>query len=179
MSKIISLLPLYYNKSVFLNSVAGALDKEVDLLATNREELKKQFIVDTATYTLPKYEEEYGLAINPEGLTIEERRSRVKARMRSVGTVTKELIKIVAESWSNGEVEVIEDFSNYSFTIKFISSIGVPTNIEDVKSAINEIKPAHLAVTYEFRYRTHSELTSKTHQQLSAFTHQIIREGVI
>ena len=64
------------------------------------------------------------------------------------------------------------------FKLKFISQKGRPKNLEDFKSAMDEIKPAHLAYILEFMYNTHQDLKPKTHQYLSQFTHEEIREVV-
>jgi len=125
------------------------------------------------------------------------------ARMRGFGTCTKAMVKKVADSWTNGDVEIVEflthyelnkkytheqmkqfthaklSLNDYEFKIVFNNEIGIPPNMQDVYNAIEEIKPAHLNVRYEFKFRRHQELVNKTHEQLSGFTHNIIRQGVI
>ena len=59
-----------------------------------------------------------------------------------------------------------------------MSQKGRPKNLDDFKSAIDEIKPAHLAYILEFIFNTHQQLKPKTHQELSSFTHQEIREVI-
>lgn len=49
-------------------------------------------------------------------------------------------------------IEPYRKWKEYSFTVRFISEQGTPPNLEDLKEAIKEIKPAHLAVEFEFRY---------------------------
>ncbi|MCL6615562.1 MAG: YmfQ family protein, partial [Anoxybacillus ayderensis] len=72
--------------------------------------------------------------------------------LRGIGTVTVALIKNVAESWYNGEVEVTEQPSLYTVKIKFVSKLGVPSNLADIQNALREIIPAHLAINFEFSY---------------------------
>lgn len=179
MAKIIEHMPMYMRPSKVAKNITHPIDIENastdDLIA----EMVAQFIVSTATYTLPRWEEQYGLDVNPQGITIDERRSRIKAKMRSVGVVNKAMIQNVVNAWTNADIEVIEQFDQYKVVIKFVNQIGIPTNIQDVYNAIDEIIPAHIQVAYEFKYRRYEELESKTHAQLSAFTHQTIREGVI
>jgi hypothetical protein len=71
-------------------------------------------------------------------------------------------MKNVSESFTNGEVDIIENNPAYSFTVKFVGSKGIPPNIDDLKAAIEEIKPAHLAVQYEFSYTLWSEVKNIT-----------------
>jgi hypothetical protein len=89
------------------------------------------------------------------------------------------MIEEVAASYSNGEVEVIENPATYSFIVKFVGTRGLPPNMADLTVTIEEIKPAHISFTFEYVYRTHEELTPYTHEQLSAYSHTTLREGVI
>jgi len=202
MSEIIYYLPSYYNKSIFLRNITESYDKELNLLESYYQETQNQFVVPTATKSLKDYELEYGLPINPLGITIDERRSRVMARMRGFGTATKAMIKKVIDSWTNGDVEIIEFMTHYSMSDKtheqlkqytygqlnlndyrikviFNSVLGMPSNMQDVYNAVSEIIPAHLEIIYSFKYRRHEELKSRTHYNLNGFTHDQIRQGVI
>lgn len=131
--------------------------------------------VRTATNALYMWETMLGLPSGSDESNYV-RRSRIISKLRGAGTATVAMIKQVAESYTNGEVDVIENFSDYSFTIKFISQRGVPDGINLLKRAIEEIKPAHLHVYYEFQYNTHDDLGGFTHAELSGYTHQGLRE---
>jgi hypothetical protein len=48
--------------------------------------------------------------------------------------------------------------------------MGIPPKIEDLYSAINKIKPAHLVVNYEFRYSTWNDLSTYEERDLSKHT---------
>ena len=84
-------------------------------------------------------------------------------------------MKNVAGSYSNGEVEVIEDAANYRFVIRFVGTLGIPGNVADLKLTIEEIKPAHLAVEYEYIYNTWGDVAALTWKQASAYTWEGIR----
>jgi hypothetical protein len=99
------------------------------------------------------------------------------AKMRGIGTVTKQMIIDTARAYSNGEVEVIEDPANYRIVIKFVGKLGVPANMADLTLTIEDIKPAHLAYSFEYTYRTYAELNSYTHAELAGYTHLQLREG--
>ncbi|EMI10360.1 YmfQ family protein [Anoxybacillus gonensis] len=110
-----------------------------------------QFFIDTATWGLSHWERICGIPID-ESKPVEQRRSVIKSKLRGIGTVTVALIKNVAESWYNGEVEVTEQPSLYTVKIKFVSKLGVPPNLADIQNALREIIPAHLAIDFEFSY---------------------------
>ncbi|WP_427340658.1 YmfQ family protein [Caloranaerobacter sp. DY30410] len=154
-------LPGYYRTSQVMTNITNAEDTELQLFITNLTNTLNQFFVDLADTSLDRWEKELGIPVN-SSKPDEYRRSVIKSKLRGQGTITVNLIKNVSESYSNGEVEVIEDNPNYSFTIKFVGTRGIPPNLDDLKSAIEEIKPAHLAVQYEFTYTTWGEVKNTT-----------------
>lgn len=150
------LLPPFYKESYEVTLIQNGLETEVVKIAAAQEDLINQIFVNTATWGLDYWERYLGLEVNLNK-PYEFRRSRIMSKLRGKGTTTVKMIKNVAESFSNGEVEIIENNSNYSFTVKFVGTKGIPPNMEDLKSAIEEIKPAHLAYQFEYTYLTWDE----------------------
>ena len=66
--------------------------------------------------------------------------------------MTAEMLKNIAESFSGGECEVIEQNGEYRFDIKFVGNIGTPPNMQDLINALEEAKPAHLAYRFLYTY---------------------------
>jgi uncharacterized protein YmfQ (DUF2313 family) len=160
--------PLYaadITTSTILDSGASELQSFEDNIA----DVLNQFFVDTATWGLANWESFLGIKTDPSKPD-SDRRSVIKAKIRGTGTVTIDLIKNVALSFTNGNVDVTEQNSQYQFTIKFIDALGVPPNLDDFKAAIEEIKPAHLSVIYSFRYLTIAEVEAMTIAQLESTT---------
>lgn len=173
---LMEMLPNYYRGNVTMEKLQSILAEKIQALAKDINETIDQCFVNTATALLSRYEKIYGLDVDISKSN-EFRRERIRAKIRGVGTVTKEMLKAVARSYSNGEVEVIEDPANYKFIIKFIGTRGLPPNMADLTVTIEEIKPAHLAYEFEFIYRTHKEISEFTHERLSEYTHAELREG--
>ncbi|WIV13966.1 putative phage tail protein [Proteiniborus sp. MB09-C3] len=173
-----TLLPDYYKGNLTMEELQSILSTDINSFASSLNKTIDQCFVNTATALLSRYEKIYGIEVDVSK-SDEFRRERIRAKIRGTGTVTKQMIVDVAKSYSNGEVEVIEDNENYSFRIKFVGTLGVPANMADLTLTIEEIKPAHLSFTFEYVYRTHAELSHYTHAQLSAYTHAQLREGVI
>lgn len=153
-------LPDYLRGSQVFASMINAEGQELDQLYTNIEDVLKQFYVETATeWGLDLWEQMLGLT-SYAGKPLDQRRSRIISKLRGMGTVTVSLVKNVAESYVYGTVEVTEHPELYSFTIKFVDPRGIPSNLDDLQAAIEEIKPAHLAVEYQFTYTTWGELNT-------------------
>lgn len=133
------------------SEMQDALDGEVVAMRRASYEFGEQLNVDTATYGLKAWEEAYGIPVDVSKSDTE-RRERIKSKMRGTGTVTAAMVANVAQSFTGGEVTVVEHPETYSFTIKFSGQLGVPKRIDDVTAAIDEIKPAHLAFDYEYSY---------------------------
>ncbi len=132
---------------------------ELELLHDRISDTLDQFYIETASWGIASWEVEVGIAVNPLK-PLEERRSAVKAKLRGAGTTTKALIENVAEAYSNGDVEVVENNATYSVVIKFVGTLGVPSNIPDLEKALREIIPAHLTYTLEYTYVTYDEVAS-------------------
>ena len=171
---LINKLPFFYENDI-TKSIQNSLDIEANSINENLEELLNQFFVNSATYGLDNWESMLGISKN--NFDYVTRRENIKAKMRSRGTTSIEVIKNICEAYSNGIVEINVNHSDYSFEISFISTIGVPLSFEEMDRVVNEIKPCHLAHSYKFNYNTHSDISNYTHEQLANYTHEEIRNS--
>lgn len=139
-------------------------EKQLEQLMQKIQENINQFFIDTADKNLERWEKDLGIPISNEKDTLF-RRSIIKSKLRGIGTVTVKLLENVAQSYEKGKIEVIENeecIVNNKCIIKFIDTLGAPPNLEDLKNAIEEIKPAHLIVEYEFKYLIINEVQKLT-----------------
>lgn len=157
----LEMLPDFFQKSLETAEIQTAIESVYEGFKNAVDDLENQMYIDTATWALTYWEQLYALP-NGEGKDISERRANIKSRLRGYGTCTKEHIRNVAESFTNGSVTVIEHPEEYAFSITFTSVIGIPPNIEDLEKTIEAIKPAHLSVTYIFTYRTWDDVSHLT-----------------
>ena len=148
---LLDYLPLFYHNSNIVKSFIDSNSIEANILKDYVEDLNNNLYVKTATWGLNLFEEELGLATD-KSISYEERRERILAKKRGNGTTTKAMIKNTAEAFSGGEVEVIENFNDYSFIVKFVGIKGIPKNLTLFKNMIEEIKPAHLNYELAFTY---------------------------
>ena len=80
------------------------------------------------------------------------------------------LIESVAESFSNGDVAVTEYPAQYRLEIKFVGTIGIPPNMDDLTASLREIVPAHLQWDYVLIYNTWNMTKLHTWNELKART---------
>ena len=168
-------LPSFIVKGNILKDIFESQQFEVDLLNNNIQDLIDNLFVETATWSLENWEKEYNIPIDLDD-TLENRRSRILARMVSKGQpFTKETIEAIANQFTNGSVEVIEHLESDYFTVKFVSTKGIPPKIQDVYDAINEVKASWLDIDYEFIFNTVHYLRQYTVRELRQYTVEELR----
>lgn len=145
-------LPTYYQKSKVIRELFKSIELEFKSLSEETVLTENQFFVILSDRDIAKHEQDVGL-VPDTSADLDTRRGRVMSKLRGTGTVTKTMMKNVAASFVNGDIEIIEYPSRYCFAVKFTSRTGIPYNIEDIKAMVEELKPAHLAVEYIFTYR--------------------------
>ena len=148
-----------FRKDNYIDNLMEVSGKELDGIENKIEQLGKEFFFDTMSHI--------GIAVLENQLdfettrnSIEGKREQLEARWKTAGKCNLELLKIIANSWRNGEVSVL--FTNATIEITFISIVGIPNNIEALKRSLGEAKPAHLPINYTFRYRTWGMLLPQT-----------------
>lgn len=153
-------LPWYYQNSDVMRTIQDSNSLEIGKLKYNIDDSINQLFIDTATWGLDRLERIFNIETDINK-SYEDRREILKAKLRGTGTVTKQMIKNVAQAFSGGEVEVIEDNANCNFIIKFIGIKGIPKNMQGLINAIEEIKPAHLGYSFSYTYTTWDFIKNK------------------
>ena len=139
---LINKLPSFYDNDI-TKPIQNSFTVETSSINDEVENTLNQFYIDSATYGLDKWEKMLGISKNNND--IQTRRENIKAKMRSRGTITKRVLEIVASSFSNGKVDLVENYNDYSITIFFNTNIGRQLDVKNLNNAIAEIIPAHLA----------------------------------
>lgn len=149
--EMLGYLPTYYENSRVMRSHFDGVGMELDKLSEALHETLDQFFVQTATWGLVHWENELGIYSDPSK-PIPQRRAVVESKLRGSGSFSGRLVQNVAEAYYVGNVDVTFQPAEWSFTIYFKDTIGVPPNLDDIKAMIEEIKPAHLIAEYSFNY---------------------------
>ena len=172
--RLINKLPSFYDNDI-VKPIQNSFTVEANSINDEVENTLNQFFVDSATFGLDKWENMLGISKN--NFDIQTRRENIKAKMRARGTTSIDVIKNICEAYSNGEVDIVVNHTDYSFEIHFIGSIGVPKAFAELDKTIEEIKPCHLAHRYKIRYNNHEYLGQYTHEHLSQYTHDDLRNS--
>ena len=163
-------LPTAYRTDPWILALCGAVQGLLEGLGRETEALPVQIRLAELTWQLPVEERLAGL--RPR---LEDRRSAVIAKWRSGGPVTLAQIQAVADAWRNGVVDV--GFDGSTITVTFVGELGIPEDLNGLKSALEMTIPAHLALRYEFRYRTWGELAGRTWGSMAQHTWGQALEG--
>lgn len=146
-----SYLPGYYSEIVETNELMNAEGPEFDLLGERVEELLNQAYPEYATWALERYENGLQIVVDA-GKPIDQRRSVIISKMRGYGKVSGDMIKNVAQAYDGGTVDVAVVPAEYRIIITFVDTLGIPANLDDLKQALEDLKPAHMALEYKYRY---------------------------
>lgn len=162
-------LPSYYHDNNTMIEVQRILSEFTTELDNAKLTAVNQMFISTASMLLSRYEQIFGIETDTTKDN-QYRIERIRAKVMGTNTTTIDLIKESAKIFNGSEVEVIENYNDYSFVIKFVGSKGIPLNIDNFKMTIEEIKPAHLSFTFEFTFNTWNMVSSETWEVASTMT---------
>ena len=138
---ILTYLPLFIAKDLEFKTISDADSREHERIRLLLIELLKQDNIQTATYALAKWEEFVGITIRNDSL--DNRRSRVIAKLNNNDSSTKEFLETIANKFiSDNSAEITSYNEKYMMDVSFTKDMC--DNLEDLHSAIEEVKPAHI-----------------------------------
>lgn len=140
--------PIYGNAYtvLWLYQVIGTvLDMMDEWIGT----LEKQVVPQTATWSLPYWEEQYGIQTN-ESWSYERRRQNIVNKCRTRSPVNPERMSQIIAVAAGADARIEEHTGKNHFTV-YISANADLVDEEFVKKEIDKAKPAHLIydIVYE------------------------------
>lgn len=167
--KLTDLLPERYLNSPEVGAAAGILWVLGEVFRARALDWLAQLTIDTATWGIVYWEREYG--VTPQATdTLDDRRSRVKAKLRAPQTVTAAMLENLTDSYINGQSEVTELPREHKVKIRFNGEYGVPANLESLTAALLEVLPSHVVYEYLYRYLLVREVHGMTINELQSHT---------
>lgn len=157
-------------RNSLMEDLFNSIEMQVDI---GRKDISQYntytFIIDSTEETISRWEK--FMELKPvDNYSLQDRIERVIYTIQAKGIFTPSFLKEQAKLFTNGEIEVIENFNDYHFIISFTSVIGIPPNMDNFKEMVDLNKPAHLTYEVRIRYRTWGELLPYTWGELSPFT---------
>lgn len=160
-------------KDEFINAILNPAGLHLDEVKDKITLLEKEFLFSTmSSERIQELEKE--LDYKTKSNTLEGKRIEIEARWKTTGKCDLELLQTIANSWRNGEVEI--KFNDGTIEITFVSVVGVPDGIDNLKFVLTEAKPAHLGINFNYRYRLWKDLPPKTWEYYNQFTWQEVME---
>lgn len=162
------------SRNKYITDNIKACEQEINLSHELFLNIKNCIMSQTDESRIQEWEKWFELA-NENSWSLQDRVDRLIYTFNSRGFFTPKFLKDQAMIFTNGEINIIEDFPNYHFTIQFTSMIGTPPNIDNFKEMVYANKPAHLTYDIKYRYRTWGELKPFTWGTLKAYTWEEVR----
>jgi hypothetical protein len=156
---LINYLPYFLRKSNILKEIFNSEELQFDLINDELTDISNQTYIDSATWGLELFEKELGIITNPSK-PISERRNEIEYQLKKSYTVKAD--KSAIELASNGSVSF-----DGRIIVKYTDVVGIPNDIETVKSRVSEIIPAHSRVLYIYLYPSINELDTMTIDEVS------------
>jgi len=168
---LIKHLPKYYKQSKMVQGLSGALDAEVAGFSISIQACGSEMFLESADKSLERWEKDYGIEAD-KGKSIEARKSLVKSRILGQGSVTVALLQKLIEDTGVGEVAVENISGGFTINVKFQGIKGIPKQIDEIKEMLEELKPAHYVVGFDYLYNTYGYLENCTYGELEAYTYE-------
>ncbi len=144
-------VPDFINQSPSFLALYGEEQNELNTINADTTDLVNQAFVLSATWGLTDWESFLGIQTNINN-DMNYRRANILAKIRGRGTSTVALVENVANSYENGQVQVIEHPTTSTIEVKFTSDYGIPPNLNDLENSLSAVIPAHLAILYTYLY---------------------------
>lgn len=161
---LVNKLPNFYKQSDSIVNIQGTLEKERSILEENIKRLINDLFVITSE-NIERWEKLVGIKTDSYK-DIDVRRNTIKSKMAGTGTFTKDMLINTLKVFEGGNAEIIEQFADYIFLIKFNDEYRVPSGeaLNEIYDVVNVLKPAHLNFNHTFTYNWwgRKELKAKT-----------------
>lgn len=159
-------LPPFYTQTRPAAELQRVLTEMAARAERDRDFTLEQLFPSTVSgWGLELWERAWGIPVD-RSQSDQQRRDRIRAKIKGTGVTTLEVIRAIAQSFSPYPVEVVEEAALYRFVIWYLGTIGEVEHKADLIAAVNELKPAHL--DWEIGYRE----TTATSIHVGAFHRQ-------
>lgn len=168
---LMSYMPIYYRKSKIIDMLMGIYGSKLREQFSKNDEMKKQFLIDAATFMLPYHEAEYQK--KSSSIDIEQRQKFILANRYAIGKVMNitELKKLINMFY---DCEITEDFENMTVNIRINDTYVEEYILSDLKKIARTFIPAHIEIKiiYDFLRWRELEALNMNFVQMEKYTWQ-------
>ena len=150
---LMTMIPPSWQKSPELAEIQRVAGKLCGELEDALDFVWAQLDIERATVGLVFWERTVGIKTDLS-LSLDLRRSKVKAKLQGLGVTTPEVIRAIVERFTGGAARVEEHPSEYWFRVIIEGLLNPPESMAEMRASIAEIKPAHLDHEYTLRYQS-------------------------
>lgn len=162
-----------FREDPYIKSLMEAAGTRLEDIDKNADGIGSEFWFDTmSTVGIAIMENQLDYKTMSE--TLEGKREEIEGRWKTSGKCDLKLLQRIADSWRNGAVAVT--FTEAVIELTFISITGIPYNLDALKVIIEEAKPAHLPIRYNFTYRVWASLPPKKWEYYKKYTWREVME---
>ena len=174
---MIKKLPKYYENSQVVIDFFESLKSEFSHINSDIDTAEKEIYVTSAD-DISRHENETG--IKPTDPDKETRRLRVLSKLQGSGVLTVDALKNLIMQYDKTGVSIEEDYPNYTVSVIFPNRVKAPEQLDQIRAAVEELKPAHIKVRFTFNeYSTHLSLQQYKHGELKYYTHEQLRNEIL
>lgn len=169
-------LPQQYRKDPWVLALVHSIISSMENMDLDASSIVDQMSLDKVTWNLPVEERVAGITPAP-GATQDDRRSTLKGKWRSGEKVSLATLQSMASSWNKGKINVA--FTDGHIVVTFADTLGIPEDLDGLKSALRAFAPAHLQIDYIIKYNTWSSVAHKTWADMAVYTWSEAKESEI
>ena len=153
LERLESMVPPFVREDPVMHAFYAAAAPELESAGLAVADLPKQIWPHLVTWGVARLEAVFGLPTDPSQ-PLAARRSALVARLRGSGTSTLAQIRAIADSFTNGGMDIRERFGEYTVEIEFTDSLGIPAYMDELKRSLRAAVPAHLAIEFIVKWLT-------------------------
>lgn len=146
LSRLLEYLPWYYKESGITNKLLLLFEKQLDNLAKLGKDVLNQLFLETADWSLDWWEEIFGLQ-KLDTLTDEQRRERIKAKLKGFGIINAKKLKEILIGLFEERGEFFQDHINGLIVIPKALDLEF---IRQVREEIKKLIPADKKIVYAY-----------------------------
>ena len=142
------MLPAYIREMAQMQELLQTEQAELDRTEAAILDATDQLYINSATWTLSRWEQIFGLPTN-DSVPVALRREKILSKRNVRPPATAEFIRLTAEQITGQQVTITEHPGSYSFALHIHLNDIYSLDLAALRARIDELKPAHLTYTVE------------------------------